>query len=72
MSLERVREADRMMVETKGIGLLQMMKNAGRSLTELARRSWGGSLAGKIVTVLFGPVTTDAVALQYRPRLSMM
>jgi NAD(P)H-hydrate epimerase len=36
VTVEQMREVDRMMVEDLGISLLQMMENAGRGLAELA------------------------------------
>ena len=47
-------EVDRLMVETYGILLIQMMENAGRHLAEQARRMLGGHLAGQSVVVLCG------------------
>lgn len=46
----QMRELDRLMVEVMGIGLLQMMENAGRSLAETAVGRFGASS----VTVLAG------------------
>ena len=47
-------EVDRLMIETYGILLIQMMENAGRQLAEQARRMLGGRLAGQTVVVLCG------------------
>jgi len=49
-----MREVDRIMVEDLGIGLLQMMENAGRALAGRARVMLGGDAAGRRVTVLAG------------------
>ncbi|MBI2911396.1 MAG: NAD(P)H-hydrate epimerase [Chloroflexi bacterium] len=47
-------ELDRLMVEEYGIGLLQMMENAGRSLAAVARHLLGGDVTGRKVVVLVG------------------
>ncbi|HEX9028739.1 MAG TPA: NAD(P)H-hydrate epimerase [Anaerolineales bacterium] len=47
-------EVDRIMIETYGIQLVQMMENAGRNLAELARRMLGGQAAGKKIRVFCG------------------
>src|SRR6266849_5161046 len=47
-------EVDRLMIETYGITLEQMMENAGRNLAELARRIIGGQGEDRRVTVLSG------------------
>ena len=49
-----MRRVDRLMVETYGIQLLQMMENAGRNLAELGRRLMGNSVLGKRVIVAAG------------------
>ena len=47
-------EADRVATDQLGLGLLQMMENAGRELAELTRRALGGSVVGRSVIVLAG------------------
>jgi NAD(P)H-hydrate epimerase len=47
-------EVDRLMIETYGILLIQMMENAGRQLAEQAGRMLAGRLAGQTVVVLCG------------------
>jgi NAD(P)H-hydrate epimerase len=47
-------EVDRLMMTGFGIGLIQMMENAGRSLAELSNRMLGDSLFGRSVCVLCG------------------
>ena len=47
-------EVDRIMIESYGILLIQMMENAGKSLAELARRRLGGQVLGKRIKVLCG------------------
>jgi NAD(P)H-hydrate epimerase len=55
LSVEQMREVDRIAVEEVGMLLEQMMENAGRSLAAVARHMLGGSAAGKRVEVLAGP-----------------
>ncbi|GAC1609926.1 MAG: hypothetical protein NVS3B26_13890 [Mycobacteriales bacterium] len=54
VSVQQMREVDRIMVEELGIELLQMMENAGRALAARARVMLGGDAAGQRVTVLAG------------------
>lgn len=54
LSVEQMREVDRIMVEDLGIDLLQMMENAGRALASRARAMLGGDAEGRQVTVLAG------------------
>jgi NAD(P)H-hydrate epimerase len=54
VSVQQMREVDRTMVEDLGIGLLQMMENAGRALARRARVMLGGDAAGRRVTILAG------------------
>jgi NAD(P)H-hydrate epimerase len=54
LTTDQMREVDRLMIETYGIALEQMMENAGRALAELVRRSSGGRVEGRQVTVLCG------------------
>jgi NAD(P)H-hydrate epimerase len=50
-----MREVDRLMIETYGIELLQMMEHAGRNLAQLARvRFLDGNPSGRRVIVLAG------------------
>jgi NAD(P)H-hydrate epimerase len=51
----QMREVDRLMIETYGIELIQMMENAGRHLAQLARtRFLDGDPRGRDVVVLAG------------------
>lgn len=50
VTVAQMREVDRMMIDDIGVGLLQMMENAGRSLAELAINRF----APRSVTVLAG------------------
>lgn len=54
VSVEQMREVDRLMVDELGIELQQMMENAGRALALRARVMLGGDAAGQRVTVLAG------------------
>src|SRR5262249_8117325 len=54
ITVARMVEVDRLMIEEYGITLLQMMENAGRGLAEVARHLLGGNLAGRKVAVLVG------------------
>lgn len=55
LSVEQMREIDRIMVEELGISLGRMMENAGRNLAQLARHLLGGDARGRSVLVLAGP-----------------
>jgi len=54
VSIDQMREVDRLMVEEAGISLLQMMENAGRCLATHARGMLGGDARGRQVVVLAG------------------
>ncbi len=54
VSIDQMREVDRLMMEDAGISLLQMMENAGRCLATHARRMLGGDAGGRQVVVLAG------------------
>jgi NAD(P)H-hydrate epimerase len=51
---ETMHEADRIATDQVGLGLLQLMENAGRELAELTRRALGGSVTDRRVVVLAG------------------
>jgi len=55
LSVEQMREVDRIMVGELRITLVRMMENAGRSLAQVARDLLGGDTAGRAVVVLAGP-----------------
>lgn len=55
LSVDQMRDVDRVMVEDLGILLMQMMENAGRNLAVAARALLGGSVRGKRIVVLAGP-----------------
>lgn len=54
VSVDQMREVDRLMTEDAGISLLQMMENAGRCLATQARRLLGGDVRGRQLVVLAG------------------
>jgi NAD(P)H-hydrate epimerase len=54
VTTQQMVEVDRLMIEDYGIGLIQMMENAGRSLAELARRLLGGDVYRRNIAVLCG------------------
>jgi NAD(P)H-hydrate epimerase len=54
VSVDQMREVDRLMTEEVGISLLQMMENAGRCLATHARGMLGGDARGRQVVVLAG------------------
>ncbi len=54
VSVDQMREVDRLMTEEVGISLLQMMENAGRCLATHARGMLGGDARGQRVVVLAG------------------
>lgn len=55
VTVDQMRAIDRVMVESLGITLVQMMENAGRALAEHARRMVGGDVRDRRVVVLAGP-----------------
>ena len=55
LSVEQVRELDRIAVEEFGLTLERMMENAGRNLAALVVSVLGGSASGRSVAVLAGP-----------------
>jgi NAD(P)H-hydrate epimerase len=55
LSVEQMREVDRLLVDELGITLEQLMENAGRNLALLARLLLGGDARGRSVVVLAGP-----------------
>jgi NAD(P)H-hydrate epimerase len=55
VSVEQMREVDRIMVEELGISLVRMMENAGRSLAQLARDLLDGDTRARSILVLAGP-----------------
>jgi NAD(P)H-hydrate epimerase len=55
LSVEQMREVDRIMIEELAISLVRMMENAGRNLAQLARHLLGGDVRGRSLLVLAGP-----------------
>lgn len=54
LSVDQMREVDRLMIEEMHISLLQMMENAGRNLAVLARALMHGDVLGRRVHVVAG------------------
>ncbi len=54
VTVDEMREVDRLMVEKYKVQLIQMMENAGRNLAELCRRLLGGSVLGRQLAVAAG------------------
>jgi NAD(P)H-hydrate epimerase len=54
VTVDQMREVDRLMIEDMGIILLQMMENAGRALATQARQMLGGDVRGQHIVVLAG------------------
>jgi NAD(P)H-hydrate epimerase len=54
VSVDQMREVDRLMTEEAGISLLQMMENAGRCLATHARGMLGGDARERQVVILAG------------------
>lgn len=54
VSVDEMREVDRIMIEDLGISLERMMENAGRSLAVVARAMLGGDARGRRILVLAG------------------
>src|SRR5258708_11844646 len=71
VSVEQMREVDRLMIDELHIDLLQMMENAGRALAEEARRLVGGDVRGAEVVVLAGPGGNGGGGLAAGRRLSI-
>ena len=71
VTVDQMREVDRLMVDEMGISLLQMMENAGRSLAEQARRMLGGDIAGRRINMLAGPGGNGGGGMAAARRLSI-
>ena len=71
VTVDQMREIDRLMMQELQIGLLQMMENAGRALAEQARRLLGGDVGGTHVVVLAGRGGNGGGALAAGRRLSI-
>ncbi|MEX2047898.1 MAG: NAD(P)H-hydrate epimerase [Chloroflexota bacterium] len=70
ITFAQMREVDRLMIDTLGVTLEQMMENAGRALAELARRGLRG-VRGERIAVLAGPGGNGGGALVAARRLSV-
>jgi NAD(P)H-hydrate epimerase len=71
VTVDQMREVDRLMMEELQIGLLQMMENAGRALAEQARRFLGGDVRSTQVVVLAGRGGNGGGGLAAARRLSI-
>ncbi len=71
VSINQMREVDRLMTEDVGISLLQMMENAGRCLATHARGVLGGDARGRRILVLAGRGGNGGGGLAAARRLSI-
>ncbi len=71
VSIDQMREVDRLMMEEAGVSLLQMMENAGRCLATRAREMLGGDLHGQRIAVLAGRGGNGGGGLAAARRLSV-
>ncbi|MEO6796849.1 MAG: NAD(P)H-hydrate epimerase [Candidatus Dormibacter sp.] len=71
VSVAQMREVDRLMTEEVGIGLVQMMENAGRCLATHARGMLGGDVRVRRVCVLAGRGGNGGGGLVAARRLSV-
>jgi len=71
VTVDQMREVDRLMMEEFQIGLLQMMENAGRALAVRARQVLGGDVRGAHVVVLAGRGGNGGGGLTAARRLSI-
>jgi len=54
VTVEQMREVDRMMVEEIDVSIIMMMENASRNIAVLVRTMLGGSVMGKKIVILCG------------------
>jgi NAD(P)H-hydrate epimerase len=71
VTVDQMREVDRLMVDEFGIELIQMMENAGRALAEHTRRWLDGDVRGRRVVVLAGRGGNGGGGLAAARRLSI-
>jgi NAD(P)H-hydrate epimerase len=71
VSVDQMREVDRLMMNEVRISLAQMMENAGRCLATRARDMLGGELHGQRITVLAGRGGNGGGGLAAARRLSV-
>jgi NAD(P)H-hydrate epimerase len=71
VSIDQMREVDRLMTEEVGISLLQMMENAGRCLATHARAMLDGDVRGRRILVLAGRGGNGGGGLAAARRLSI-
>src|SRR2546425_5542425 len=70
VTADQMREVDRLMIETFGISLVQMMELAGRTLAALVRVRLGGLVSGQSVVVAVGTGHNGGGGLGPAPPLS--
>lgn len=71
VSIDQMREVDRLMMNEVGISLAQMMESAGRCLATRARDMLGAELHGQRITVLAGRGGNGGGGLAAARRLSV-
>jgi NAD(P)H-hydrate epimerase len=71
VTVDQMREVDRLMIEELGINLFQMMENAGRCLAIQARQLLGEDVTGRNVVVLAGRGGNGGGGLAAARRLSI-
>lgn len=54
VTIEQMREVDKLMVEEIGVSIRMMMENASRNIAILARKMLGGSVKNKKIVILCG------------------
>src|SRR2546426_4906016 len=70
VTADQMREVDRLMIETFGISLMQMMELAGRTLAALVRVRLGGLVSGQSVVVAVGTGHNGGGGLGAAPHLA--
>lgn len=54
VTVDQMREIDRLMIEDIGVSVIMMMENASRNIAALVRTLLGGSVKGKKIVILCG------------------
>src|SRR2546428_3992344 len=70
VTADQMREVDRLMIESFGISLVQMMELAGRTLAALVRVRLGGLVSGQSVVVAVGTGHNGGGGLVAAPHLA--
>jgi NAD(P)H-hydrate epimerase len=71
VTVDQMREVDRLMMEEMEVTLLQMMENAGRALAAQARQMLGGDVRGQRIVVLAGSGGNGGGGMAAARRLSI-